>query len=196
MTISLSSYAGGSVNQAQLDAQIIGLKTEYFTVDNMYEAATAAPAAIAYVGSGGTDSRFPTRGFDTTSQESLLFTWKVPLNFDIARGFKFDVDWSPTNTNTGTVRWEVRALNLTEGAALGQSHSATGHFSDDTGLGTANNLQTSPTTTEDEIGGFTKGALVNFRIIRRTDGDTYNADASLIGVRIHYWTDAAIEGSS
>lgn len=170
-----------------------GVKSRFFPVTEMIYPGSQPPAALATIGSGSTSGQFKAAGFDATTSENLHFAWIAPNNYDEAEGISFIAYWAPSNTNTGTVRWELRSLDLVQGDAIDQAHVATGHFVDQAGNGTAGDLHITAESTRDDLGTITKNSLVALRIIRRTDGDDYNADAMLIGIRLFWTTDAPTE---
>lgn len=175
---------------AQIDAKTIGVKSQFVPVNEMYDTSINAAGVLAYAGSSGTQGRFYVRPFDTTTQENVLWTWRVPDNYDTTQGLSFQVAWSPSNTDTGSVRWELRVLGLIDGDAIDQAHEATGHFIDDDGIGTADDMQITVESTRDSIGTLNPGDMVSCRLTRRVDVDTYNNDANLIGLTL-FWTETA-----
>jgi len=186
-----------AIDEAQVDARVVavasGVESRDFSVSDMWEGGTNAPGAEITLGSVGVLGQFRARPFDTSTSEVLFFTWRVPNNYDPTAGLSFDVQWSATNTNTGSVRWEIRPLALSDGEVIDDVQIADGCFADDNGQGTAGTILQSAQSGRKFISNLAKGDIVSIRLLRRTDVDDYNADANFISLTLYWTTDAPTE---
>jgi len=184
------------LSEAQVDARVVavasGRKSIWIPVAQMFAAALQPPDALANVGdSSGGASVVQVRPFDPSSVEILFFTWAVPNGMDLSIGLSFTVYWAPTTTNTGTVRWRVNGVSLADGDAV---NSALGGAAVvvDAANGTIDDLHVSGEISQGVLAGIAAGELLSLRIDRHASdaADTYTGDANLIGLMMHYTTDA------
>ena len=185
--------------QPEIDARVlagtIGVRSLWVPITDMYETATSAAGALVYIGSTGTISRFPSRPFDPTSDEFMMFTWAIPKNYLSSAGISFIPIWAPTTTDmSGNVQWEIRAVDMANGASATQTIGGDLCMSSDTPDGTVENIHIGPESARKYLNSFTKQDLLCVRVMRRAaTPDDYTGDASLIGIRLFWTTDAPTE---
>jgi hypothetical protein len=149
---------------------------------------TVGPAIGSFSASS---TQFDYLAFDPTNAEDATFTIAMPKSWDEGT-FTFQAYWMhpATVTNFG-VAWQMFAKSYSNDDIIDGATYGGGDIVVDTG-GTTNDLYISNESTTVESDTPAENDLVNF-IIRRltTDGgDTMAVDAFLIGLRMHYITNA------
>jgi hypothetical protein len=133
----------------------------------------------------------PTLDFDATTQESAQFMVQMPKSWDEGTIIaQFIWCHGATTTNFGVV-WDIAAVALSDTNALDTAFG-TAVTATDTG-GTTDNVYASPETAEMTVGNSPAAEdLVVFRVRRApaNGSDTMAVDAKLIGVKLHYTTNA------
>lgn len=187
----------GSLTEEDVDARVVavasGKQSVWIPVAQMFAGGASAPGAEVSIGSAGSSGQFRARPFDPDAAEALLFSWAIPPSMDDSVAMTYEVYWAPANTNTGTVFWQLQHLSLGDGDAIDQLHSAeAGNQVSDAANGTINDLHITGASGGEVISGAAAGELVSFRFARRANsgGDTFTGDAYLIGIMLHYTTDA------
>lgn len=135
-----------------------------------------------------------TRDFDATTEEFTQFMIQMPKSWDEGTLiFQFIWTHGSTTTNFGVV-WGIEAVAFANDDALDTAWG-TEVATADTG-GTTDDVYISPESTDVTVAG-TPGAeeLVAFRITRVVGNasDTMAVDAKLIGVKVHYTTNAGTD---
>jgi len=195
----INKEAGGSggLDEAAVDARVVavasGKKDKWISIQEMYAGSTQNPGAEALLGgaSGATSQRV--RPFDDSAVEFMLYDWVTPGGFDPAVGLSFTPIWSPAGSSTGVVRWEMRGLFLADGAASAAHESAGNVYSDDAGAGTAGLLQKGPESNAHIFSGTASKSrflALRFQRLATSGTDTFSGDANLVGIILHYHTDA------
>lgn len=128
------------------------------------------------------DSRnnHPILDFDTTTQETAIFSGVVPNSYDNSSGFTVDVFAALTSATSGTLGWDVAFESLatqdmdSDGFATAKTITATAV------PGTSGQLlKLSVALSHSEIDGLTAGTAFRLRVRRDVANDTATGDAEL-----------------
>lgn len=168
-------------------AAVIGKEQIWVPVTQM-TAPTANAAAAGSIDQGAGKPIITTRDFDQTTDEFMQFTIAMPGNWNFGT-ITFQPVWAHAGGAAFVATWGLRAVALSNddstNAAFGTAQTST-----DTG-GTANDLYVGPESSAITIAGTpAAGDTICCEIYRDADagGDTLDADAKLIGVRLFYTT--------
>lgn len=69
------------------------------------------PALVGLSGETNTETIFPARGFDASTEEFLVFTINLPADLDPNRNAVFTLWWTPNTAAEGDVVWKVYHLS-------------------------------------------------------------------------------------
>jgi hypothetical protein len=201
--VRIGSATGGDQGAGTLNATNVyddGVSISPFGQHTIWVPATAMTsrttngAASGSVETGTNDVMLVTKDFDATTSEGVQFAVQMPKSWDEGTIVaQFVWKHAATATNFG-VRWGVRAVAFADDdagdAAFGTEQEVT-----DTG-GTTNDIYISPETSAMTVAG-SPGAeeWVVFEVYRdpADAADTMTIDAGLLGVKIHYTTNAATD---
>jgi hypothetical protein len=179
--------SGGNVSAVK----IAGKETIWVPASAMY-GATTNPADAQQVETTATRPDMKVLDFDKDTDEFAQFSIAMPKSWNEGT-LTYQVYWSPGSTNTGDCIFGLQAVacadNDTLDVACGTAVNVT-----DAGIGTVEDQQIS-----DESGAVTvagspaAGELTYFQLFRDANagGDTFTADARVLGVKIFFTTDAA-----
>jgi sorbitol-specific phosphotransferase system component IIA len=170
-----------------------GKEVIYFPASSMKANVTSPASCGDTYDSGTNDLTLPVCAFDTgATEERADFSVYMPQSWN-----EGTVTYQAIWTNTGgsaaqTVQWEVGCvaisdddpLNVTIGTTVTQS---------DTFLATNDVHITAESSAVTCAGTIAAGDLVVFRISRDTSVDNMAGDALLIGLKVFYTSDAAVE---
>ncbi len=133
-----------------------------------------------------------TLDFDSTSEEFGQFSVQFPKSWDLGTLVAQCV-WTQANTTTNYgVVWGIQAVAFADSDPMDTAFGTVVNMTD-TG-GTNNNIYISPESSALTVAGSPTAEEVTFFQIKRVVGDasdTMAVDARLIGVKIHYTTNAA-----
>ena len=134
-----------------------------------------------------TRNSHPTLDFDTTTQETAIFTGIVPRNY-AAGGITCYLHWAASTATSGTIGWDVSFERI--GAAQ-QDIDADGFASAQTVTaatvdGTSGNVTITnvAVTNGANMDSIAVGELFRLRIRRDVANDTAAGDAELVGVEL------------
>jgi hypothetical protein len=121
--------------------------------------------------------------FDAATLEERFFTRPLPHGRVTNSGLRPHVQWSPTSTDTGTVRW---GLEYSIASMDGTFGTTTTVYAEDAGDGTADKHQ-DKAFAEISGSGVMDGAVILGRFFRDAAhaNDTYTADAALLSFGFH-----------
>jgi len=132
-----------------------------------------------------------TYAFDQTTQEFLWYRWVPPKRWSLGT-VTFAPIWTAEGVPTGTAIFTLAGVTVSNDDPL-DAVLGTGISSTDTFV-LANDLHVGPTSTAITIAGVpADGDVVWFRLSRDVATDTLTADAQLIGIKLFYTTDTAID---
>lgn len=173
-------------------ADIVGQQTIWAPAGAM-TARTTNGAAVGLVETTTNDVMLASFDFDTSTQEFVQFAIQMPKGWDEGTIIAQFVWYHPSTTTNFGVVWQIAAAAFADddgldGLAFGTAVTAT-----DTG-GTTNDVYISPETSAMTVAG-SPGAeeYVVFQVARvpANGSDTMAVDARLLGVKLHYTTNAA-----
>jgi hypothetical protein len=125
----------------------------------------------------------PVLDFDTTTQETAIFSGVVPSLYDNSSGFTVDVYAAMSSATSGTLGWDVAFESLasqdidSDGFASAKTITAT------TVPGTSGQLlKLSVAFAHSEIDGLTAGDAFRIRLRRDVSNDTATGDAELVAL--------------
>lgn len=141
----------------------------------------------------------PTPASIDTDDGTLLFAtgntaacqFQMPHAWKVGTNIKLHIHWCKTTSAAGTVKWRVKY----EWTNIGGTISAFSAFTDLTEVAAAPNSDTAgkhALAEHPEISGSgkTMSSVIRVVIERNATGDTYGANAKLLGIDIHYQIDS------
>ncbi len=130
--------------------------------------------------------------FDASSPESLQVSWQAPKSYDDGT-FILQYIWAHTTTTVNFgVSWEAKAVSLGNGESADATFGSEVNTDDTGGSTSGYKLYISPESTAITATGAAAEELITIKITRDVaDGaDTLAVDAVLLGIRVHYTTNA------
>jgi hypothetical protein len=128
--------------------------------------------------------------YDASTSETAQFSIAMPKSWNEGT-ITFTAYWT-AGSGSGNVRWGLQATAISNGTGINASFG-TPQIVTDTYSGTANQLHITPTSSALTVHNTpSANDLCFFQIYRDADdsGDTLTVDAQLIGIKIHYTTEA------
>ena len=167
----------------------IGKQTIWIPAIAMYGATTNPPDA-ASVETTAVRPELKVLDFDAGTKQYAQFVIAMPNSWNKST-ITFKPYWVPASTNTGNCIWGLQAVSF------GDSDGADAVFgtvqtSTDAGIGTLEDVQIGPVSSAITVGGTPLDEDITFFQIYRdaaAGGDTFSADARLLGVKILFTTD-------
>ena len=171
--------------------KIAGKETLWVPSSAMY-GATTNPADAQQVETTATRPDMKVLDFDASTDEFAQFSIAMPKSWNEGT-LTYQVYWTPGSTNTGDCIFGLQAVacadNDTIDVAYGTAVTVT-----DAGIGTVEDQQISSESGAVTVAGSpAAGELTYFQLFRDANagGDTFSADARVLGVKIFFTTDAA-----
>ena len=130
--------------------------------------------------------------FDTSSVEKAQFQVVFPKSWD-AGTVTFTAYWTASSTNTGTVCWALAGISMGDNDSIDVAFPTPTNATAKAHSGTVEDLNISATSGAVTITAAADNELVFFELSRQTGSDDYNADARLIGIKLHYTTEASTD---
>ena len=170
----------------------VGLHDIWVPSQGMYPTTTNGASSIATseVSAGKPEVR--SLAFATGADDFAQFSIAMPKSWNEGT-ITAEFYWT-ASTSSGGVSWALQGVALSEGDAHNTAFG-TAIVVDDT-LTATNDVHVSPTTAAVTIGGTpAAGDIVYFQVFRDVDdsNDTLGADAKLIGVKLHYTSEAGTD---
>lgn len=163
-------------------------RTRTFSIYAQELLAAVGTPALALGGSVGSLNGTPVMLFDTTTEEWAVARTRIPQDW-AGGAITVKALWSPTNTNTGTVFWNVLVTYVADGEEIDQNADHNVQNSTQAANGTTDDLHIHTVGTFDPGDQGTHHYL-RVAIGRITGSDTYNADAALIEILFEYTADS------
>ncbi len=173
-------------------AQIYGQQTIWLPKGSWVSRTTNGPSAGS-VETSVNKIMYPTWDFDDTTEEYVQAQIQMPKSWDEGTVIAQFLWKGAAITND--VIWGIQAVALADDD-LADSAFGTGIEVTDTAKGTAQDIAITAETAAITVAGLPAAEeLVVFEVYRKAaDGsDTFSGDAKLLGVKIHYTTDAAVD---
>ncbi len=167
----------------------VGVQTIWIPAIAMYGVTTNPPDA-ASVETTAVRPELKVLDFDAGTAQYAQFVIAMPNSWNKST-ITFKPYWVPASTNTGNCIWGLQAVSF------GDSDPAdvvfgTVQTSTDAGIGTLEDVQVGPESSAITVGGTPLDEDITFFQIYRdaaAGGDTFSADARLLGVKILFTTD-------
>ncbi len=200
-TDAMAISAGGVVNFTQAPTVASAAIKTAGTEDMWIPAAAMTPTATA--GCADIESIETTAGrpdmrvldFDASTQEYAQFSVAMPKSWN-GSTITAEFYWTTTATDTDACIWGIQGLTVSNDETIDQVYG-TAQLATDNVISGAEEVLISPTTNAVTLAGGTPAAgdLAFFQVYRDADdgSDTMAEDARLIGVKIHYTTNAATD---
>ena len=200
-TITITDGTNGNINiapngdgVAQVGGaaiKVAGKETIWVPAAAMY-GATTNPADAQQVETTATRPDMKVLDFDASTDEFAQFSIAMPKSWNEGT-ITYQVYWTPGSTNTGDCIFGLQAVacadNDTIDVAYGTAVTVT-----DAGIGTVEDQQISSESGAVTVAGSpAAGELTYFQLYRDANagGDTFSADARVLGIKIFFTTDAA-----
>jgi len=200
-TITITDGTNGNINiapngdgVAQVGGaaiKVAGKETIWVPAAAMY-GATTNPADAQQVETTATRPDMKVLDFDASTDEFAQFSIAMPKSWNEGT-ITYQVYWTPGSTNTGDCIFGLQAVacadNDTIDVAYGTAVTVT-----DAGIGTVEDQQISSESGAVTVAGSpAAGELTYFQLFRDANagGDTFSADARVLGIKIFFTTDAA-----
>ena len=168
-----------------------GLETIWVPASAMY-GATTNPADAQQVETTATRPDMKVLDFDAGTDQFAQFSIAFPKSWNEGT-VTYQVFWTPASTNTGNCIFGLQGVscgdNDTIDVAFGTAVTVT-----DAGIGTVEDQQVSAVSSAVTIAGSPAvDQLTYFQLFRDANagGDTFSADARVLGIKIFFTTDAA-----
>jgi len=174
-------------------ATTIGTHDIWIPAQAMYPTADGGCSTIATIEitEGAPEARV--LDFDQGSTEFAQFSIAMPKSWNEGT-ITFTAYWMAQTGNSGGVSWGLQGVAISDNDAIDTAYG-TAVVVDDTYI-TQDDLHITPTSSAITIAGTpAAGDLCFFQLFRDHDdsNDTLNADARLLGIKIHYTTEAGTD---
>jgi len=171
--------------------KIAGKETIWVPSGAMY-GATTNPADAQQVETTATRPDMKVLDFDKDTDEFAQFSIAMPKSWNEGT-LTYQVYWSPGSTNTGDCIFGLQAVACADNDTIDVAYGTAVNVTD-AGIGTVEDQQISSESGAVTVAGSpAAGELTYFQLFRDANagGDTFTADARVLGVKIFFTTDAA-----
>jgi hypothetical protein len=167
-----------------------GLETIWIPSSAMY-GATTNPADAQQVETTATRPDMKVLDFDASTNEFAQFSIAFPKSWNEGT-ITYRVYWTPASTNTGDCIFGLQGVSCGDSDTIDVAYG-TAVTVTDAGIGTVKDQQISPISSAVTITGAAATEQTYFQLYRDANagGDTFSADARVLGIKIFYTTDAA-----
>ena len=189
--INLNPKGTGVLKSGSAAVKIAGKETIWVPAGAMYGTETNG-ADAKQVETTATRPDMKVLDFDASTDEFAQFSIAMPKSWNEGT-ITYQVYWTPGSTNTGDCIFGLQAVACADSDTIDVDFGTAVNVTD-AGIGTVEDQQIS-----DESGAVTvagspaAGELTYFQLFRDANagGDTFTADARVLGVKIFFTTDAA-----
>jgi len=189
--LNLNPKGTGVLKSGSAAVKIAGKETIWVPASAMY-GATTNPADAQQVETTATRPDMKVLDFDASTDEFAQFSIAMPKSWNEGT-LTYQVYWTPGSTNTGDCIFGLQAVACADSDTIDVAYGTAVNVTD-AGIGTVEDQQIS-----DESGAVTvagspaAGELTYFQLFRDANagGDTFSADARVLGIKIFFTTDAA-----
>ncbi len=171
--------------------KIAGKETIWVPAAAMY-GATTNPADAQQVETTATRPDMKVLDFDASTDEFAQFSIAMPKSWNEGT-ITYQVYWTPASTNTGDCIFGLQGVACGDSDTIDVAYGTAVNITD-AGIGTVEDKQISAESSAMTIAGTpAAGELSYFQLFRDANagGDTFSADARVLGIKIFYTTDAA-----
>ena len=200
-TITITDGTNGNINiapngdgVAQVGGSAIkvaGKETIWVPASAMYGATTNG-ADAQQVETTATRPDMKVLDFDAGTDEFAQFSVAMPKSWNEGT-ITYQVYWTPGSTNTGDCIFGLQAVACADNDTIDVAYGTAVNVTD-AGIGTVEDQQISSESGAVTVAGSpAAGELTYFQLFRDANagGDTFSADARVLGVKIFFTTDAA-----
>jgi len=189
--INLNPKGTGVLKSATAAVKIAGLETMWVPASAMY-GATTNPADAQQVETTATRPDMKVLDFDAGTDEFAQFSVAFPKSWNEGT-ITYQVYWTPASTNTGNCIFGLQGVAIRDGDTIDVVYGTAVNITD-AGIGTVEDQQVSPVSSAVTIAGSPAvDQQTYFQLFRDANagGDTFSADARVLGIKIFFTTDAA-----
>ena len=189
--INVNPKGSGVFNSGGSAVKIAGKETMWVPASAMY-GPTTNPADAAQVETTATRPDLKVFDFDASTKQYTQFTVAMPKSWNEGT-VTYQVYWTPASTNTGDCIFGLQGVACADGDTIDVAYG-TAITVTDAGIGTVEDQQVSAESSAVTIAGSpAAGEQTYFQLYRDANagGDTFSADARVLGVKLFYTTDAA-----
>ena len=189
--INLNPKGTGVLKSATAAVKIAGTETMWVPAAAMYGATTNG-ADAQQVETTATRPDMKVLDFDAGTDEFAQFSVAFPKSWNEGT-VTYQVFWAPGSTNTGNCIFGLQGVAVGDGDTIDVVYGTAVNITD-AGIGTVEDQQVSPVSSAVTIAGSPAvDQQTYFQLYRDANagGDTFSADARVLGVKIFYTTDAA-----
>ena len=189
--ININPKGTGVFNSGGSAVKISGLETMWVPAAAMYGATTNG-AEAAQVETTATRPDMKVLDFDAGTDEFAQFSVAFPKSWNEGT-VTYQVFWTPSSTNTGNCIFGLQGVSCGDSDTIDIAYGTAVNITD-AGIGTVEDQQVSAVSSAVTIAGSPAvDQLTYFQLFRDANagGDTFSADARVLGVKIFFTTDAA-----
>ena len=189
--INLAPKGTGVVQSGGSAVKVAGKETMWVPASAMY-GATTNPADAQQVETTATRPDMKVLDFDAGTDEFAQFSVAFPKSWNEGT-VTYQVYWSPASTNTGNCIFGLQGVSCGDNDTIDVSYGTAINVTD-AGIGTVEDQQVSSESSAVTIAGSPAvDQLTYFQFFRDANagGDTFSADARVLGIKIFFTTDAA-----
>jgi len=171
--------------------KFVGKETMWVPAAAMY-GATTNPAEAVQVETTATRPDLKVLDFDAGTDEFAQFSVAFPKSWNEGT-VTYQVYWTPASTNTGNCIFGLQAVSCGDSDTIDIAYGTAINITD-AGIGTVEDQQVSAESSAITIAGSPAvDQLTYFQLFRDANagGDSFSADARVLGIKIFYTTDAA-----
>ena len=189
--ININPKGTGVLKSATAAVKIAGLETMWVPASAMY-VTTTNPAEAAQVETTALRPDMKVLDFDAGTDEFAQFSVAFPKSWNEGT-VTYQIYWTPASTNTGNCIFGLQGVAVGDGDTIDVAYG-TAVTVTDAGIGTVEDQQVSPVSSAVTIAGSPAvDQQTYFQLFRDANagGDTFSADARVLGIKIFFTTDAA-----
>ncbi len=189
--ININPKGTGVFNSGGSAVKISGLETMWVPAAAMYGATTNG-AEAAQVETTATRPDMKVLDFDAGTDEFAQFSVAFPKSWNEGT-ITYQVYWTPASTNTGDCIFGLQGVSCGDSDTIDVVYGTAINVTD-AGIGTVEDQQVSAVSSAVTIAGSPAvDQLTYFQLFRDANagGDTFSADARVLGIKIFFTTDAA-----
>jgi len=190
VSLNLVPKGSGTLQGNGSALKIAGKETIWIPATAMF-GPTTNPADAAQVETTATRPDLNVFDFDASTQQYTQFSIGMPKSWNEGT-LTYQVYWSPSTTNTGNAIFGLQAVACADGDTIDVAYGTAIEVTD-AGIGTVEDQQISSESGAVTVAGSpAAGELTYFQLFRNANdgGDTFTADARVLGVKIFFTTDA------
>ena len=189
--ININPKGTGVLKSGTAAVKIAGKETIWVPASAMY-GATTNPADAQQVETTATRPDMKVLDFDASTDEFAQFSIAMPKSWNEGT-LTYQVYWTPGSTNTGDCIFGLQAVACADSDTIDVAYGTAVNVTD-AGIGTVKDQQISSESGAVTVAGSpAAGELTYFQLFRDANagGDTFSADARVLGIKIFFTTDAA-----